>query len=434
MSWRRLFPFVLLFSCVDGFISNYFYPAILPLLYRDFLILLTYFFFIQQEPFWEWVSKLRESLGLFPWLLGILFLLISALQVFNSNLPTLLVGLLGFKVSCLYWFLAPLAYAYATDLKTARKPLSMLFALSVPINFFGLYQFYAGPDFLVDTFGVGFERAIIMTAYDGAMNPEDFFLRIIGTFASSGQYANFLTLNIFVGFSLLLTVRTRRRRWLIIPCILLNSIALLATGSRGALLTLLGMSVIFAVLNPGIRRWFWVGTLVAAGLYFGFQQLGEAVFLRLESIQDVEMISNRTIETTPVMFMDLFNEAPFGKGMGLATGASRYLVGEDSMDTRLIENHPSKLQLETGIGGVLVFYAFVIALLLRWLTAWRVSTHHAIRDLTAPLSAYCLSILLLSFIIGGFDSPPQSVFFWTLVGTLARLSNASVPPSTQKKR
>lgn len=428
MKWKRFFPVILLFSCIDGFISNYFYPAILPLLYRDFLLLFVCLLFFLQEPFAEWLSKFRHRMGPLAWTFGVLFIVICFLQIFNSGVPALSVGLLGFKVSCFYWLLAPLAYAYAADLKTVRRLLLALFCFSIPINLFGLYQFYAGPDFLVDTFGPGFERATIMTAFEGAMDPEDFFLRIIGTFPSSGQYGNFLVMNTFVGFALLLTSRTKRARLFILPCISLNFLAMLATGSRGALLTSMGVVVLFAFLNPDIRRWLWLGTVGAASLYFGFHQLGEAVFLRLQSVQDLEMISNRTVETTPVMFQDLLNEAPLGKGMGLATGASRHLVGEDSMDTRLIENHLSKLQLETGIFGVLVFYAFVIALLLRWLTAWRVSANRAIRDLTAPLSAYCISILLLSFIIGGFDSPPQSVFFWILVGLISRLSEISALP------
>jgi O-antigen ligase len=78
--------------------------------------------------------------------------------------------------------------------------------------------------------------------------------------------------------------------------------------------------------------------------------------------------------------------------------------------------------METGIVGVFFFYGFVLLLILRWIRTWHKLMDEKTFDFVSPISAYCITALLLSFVIGGFDSPTAAVFFWGLVGVVARLS------------
>ena len=206
MLWRRLFPVIFLFTMVDGFISNWLYPARLPLLYRDFLIIGVYGLFISQEPAGQWVSQLRERAGPGAWFLAMSFMVVGLLEVFNPLSPDLLVGLLGLKVLFLYWPLAILAYAYVDSLERARGLAKAIVFFSVPISLFGLYQFRQGPEFLVSTFGPGFERATVMAWIEG-IGPDDSFLRIIGTFPSSGQFGSFIQINAMLCFGLLFSTK-----------------------------------------------------------------------------------------------------------------------------------------------------------------------------------------------------------------------------------
>ncbi len=418
--WQIWFLAILLFSCVDGFLSNWLYPKKLPLLYRDFLVLAVYILFITQEPVRDWIARFRKHLGPLLWFFAFCFLIVGTWQMFNPGVPNLLVGLLGFKVVFFYWPLAVLAFAYADSLDRVRFLIRVIVFLSIFINLFGLYQFWAGPEFLVETFGPGFERATILAHLQNVPNPEDTFLRIIGTFSSSGQYANFLIINAAFCVALMLTASTRVGRLFYLGLILLNFAALLATGSRGGLLTLGFVTLVMSRFCSSFGKTAWVGFAVGLGLYFGFNWLGENVVERFETLRDIDMITQRTVGTTPVMFAQLFKEAPLGQGMGLGSTATRYLLGVGSSGLRLIENHLSKLQLETGILGVIFFYLFVCAFLLRWARRWRIPSDRAFTDLTGPLSAYCVTILALSFIIGGFDSPPQAIFFWALIGLVSR--------------
>ncbi len=421
MSWRRLFPFVFLFTCIDGFISNWLYPAVLPLLYRDFLIIGLYGFFIAQEPVEQWTTQLRKRVGPGAWFLAVSFMAVGLLQVFNPLSAHVLVGLLGLKVLFLYWPLAVLAYAYVDSLERARGLLKAIVLFSVPINLFGLYQFWRGPEFLVSTFGPGFERATIL-AFIEEVASEDSFLRIPGTFASTGQFSSFLLINAIFCLALLFSALEKRERMIVIGCAVLNFLALLATGSRGALIFLMIESGVFALLCRSGRQAVGVALLVGLSLYYGFNWLGDSVISRFESLRDVEMIRDRTWDTTSGMFVDIFDKYPFGRGLGTASQATRHLLGEDSAGWAMVENYLTKLQMETGILGVLLFYLFMGVLSFRWLRHWLKPLEGPTRNLVMALAAYCVTLFVTGGLFGSLDTPPQSVFLWALIGIAARLS------------
>lgn len=427
MSWRKLFPLALLFTCVDGFFANWFYPAKLPLLYRDFLILFVYFLFFTREPVKLWISRLRERMGPQTWLWGLLFLLAGLPQIFNPSLPNIWVGLLGFKVSFFYWPLAILAYAYVDRITKARRLIKMIVFLSIPINLFGLYQFLYGADFLTTTFGPGFERAIQITMFEGSHLLESKNIRVFSTFASSGQYSAFLVVNGALLFALLLTSRKVIQRWFYVSVAILNFVALLASGSRGQVLSLMLCMLPMGLFCANIRKTFRVASVTAISLFIGFSWLGEPVVKRFGTLSDPKIIRERTFVTTPLMFAETFAKHPLGKGLGIGSTAARHLFDQDDTEVHLVENHLSKLQLEMGIFGVIFFYLFSLSLIIRWLKRWRKPADRIAINLAGPLSAYCVTILALSFVIGGFDSPPTSIFFWVLLGIVARLSNWKSP-------
>jgi len=274
------------------------------------------------------------------------------------------------------------------------------------------------------TFGPGFERATIIAHIEGIGVGES-FLRVIGTFASTGQYSSFLLINAMLCFALLFSTE-KKREWLIFGgCTVFNFLALLATGSRAGLLVLWVQVFAFGVLCHRARRTLVVGALVGLSLFYGFKWMGEPVIARYESLSNLEMIRHRTTETTVEMFFDILEEYPLGRGLGTASTASRHLVGEDSSGWSLVENYPSKLQMEVGILGVLLFYLFQVALSFQWLRRWLTPLDGHTFDLVAPLTAYCLTQFITVSLFGSLDSPPGVVFLWALIGIVARLFASS---------
>lgn len=408
------------------------FPRILPLLYRDFLILGVYASFFSHEPAGRWTGRLNKQIGPKAWFFAILFLFIGIMQIFNPLSSGLLVGLLGFKILFFYWPLAILAYAYVENLEKVRQLFKAIVYFSIPINLFGLYQFWRGPAYLVATFGQGFARATV-TAFIPGLTPEESFLRVIGTFASSGQFTTFLLINAMLCFALLFSAHERRERFIYYACATLNFLALLASGSRGGLLVLVLQVILYAILCRHVRRALTVAVLVGLSLYFGFRLLGKEVTARFETVGDIELIRRRTSETTAAMFIEAFEKYPLGRGLGTASQPARHLLGEGSTGYAMVENYPSKMQTETGIFGVAFFYLFLAALSIRWYRIWHRSLRGPFLDMAAPITAYCITQFIISGLFGSLDSAPQAMFLWMFVGLVARIVVLS-KTSQQKAR
>lgn len=420
MNWRRLFPLIFLFSCVDGFISNRLYPAKLPFLLKDIFILVVYlFFFITREPGRHWIFEFKRSIGPGNWYLSISLMLLGMLQIFNRGVPSLEVGILGFKTMFFYWPLAILAYAYIDSLERLERFMKAIVYLSVAICIFGIYQFFQDQDFMVRVFGQGFKRAIIMTG--GASGTQE-FLRVFGTFSSTGAFTQFLVINTMFIFGLLFTARNRPEKSIMVGCLVLNYLTLLATGSRAGLLLLFITAFIFIILCRWLWRTFFIILLLSISLSFGFRYLGKSVLHRFETVKDIEMIKGRTVENTAVIFKMYLEEYPFGRGLGTGSVSSRHLTwGETSLGIQLIENYPSKLQYELGLVGVVLFYLLVFSLIIHWIRHWLKSLDRQTHVFIAALTSFCWAMFFAS-LFAVIDSPPTGIFLWVLVGMVAKLA------------
>lgn len=429
MSWRKLFPIIFLFTCVDGFISNYFYPAKLPFLLKDIFILIVYFLFFITKESQEATREFKKSIGFGIRYLAILLMLLGALQIFNPGVPNVLIGILGFKIMFFYWLLAILAYAYIDSLDSLRHFVKIIVYFSIPICIFGIYQFWQGPQFMLTTFSPGFKRALIMASVSGGA-----FLRVFGTFASSGQFSNFLVINSVFIFGLLFTSKYKFEKSMMIGCLVLNYITMLCTGTRGGLIILFFSVAIFVVLCRWLWRTFFIIFLLIVSFTFGFNYLGKTVLSRFESIKDVKMVRQRTIEVTGYTFRMYLEKFPFGKGLGTASGATRHILEEEFPGEReFIENYPAKLQFELGIIGVALFYLFLLNLTLHWMRHWIKIVDHDIYIFIAVFSSYCWVMFIVS-LFGILDTPPQAIFIWAMAGFCAKLatlhSNDKYPLST----
>jgi len=419
MNWRKLFPIIFLFSLVDGFISNLFYPAQLPFLYKDILIFIVYLlFFVTREPEKRWVSEFRRSVGPGAWYLAIALIFLGLLQIFNPRVPNMFVGMLGFKTMFFYWPLAILAYAYIDSLDSLKRFLRIIVYISIPICIFAIYQFWQGPDFMPRVFGEGFRRAIVIT---GGSRASAGFLRVFGTFASSGQFTQFLVINITFILGLLFSAVKMPEKVMLISCLVLNYITILCTGSRAGLLLLFPTTFLFVILCRWLWRSFFIALLLGISLNFGFNYLGKSVIGRFETVKDIEMVRSRTIETTFGMFGIYLKKYPFGKGMGTATTASRHLFKGRRTNIDFIENYPTKLQCEFGIIGVILFYLLLLSLFIHWLRHWVKLIDRQMYVVMTALTSYCW-VMFAYALFGIIDNPPIGMFLWAEIGIAAKLA------------
>lgn len=404
---------------VDGFISNLLFPAKLPLLYKDIFLGIVYFFFVINEPVGQVVGEFRRRVGTGAWLAACGFFLIAFFQIFNPMAAGLTLGLLGLKVLCFYWPLSVLSYAYVTDLKKARGFLKVIVFSSIPILCFGLYQYIVGPQFLI-AFGPGFNRAIVSTAVEAGGFKT--YFRIIGTFASTGQFSSFLVVNAIFCLALTLSATTRKERLIFSALQFFNFLILLGTGSRGWFTTLLFQILVLVVFSKNLRPTITVLLITGFSLYGGFKWMGGNVLARYGSLLETKMVRMRTLSTTSDSFVDYLNKYPLGKGLGAGSTASRHLgTIEPLFKQQLIENYPAKLQFETGIGGVIVFYLLSLLLILR-IWRWLSAVGEGPYALMQALCAYCMIHFSAVSFFSLLDSPPTPIFLWAVVGILAKLN------------
>ena len=366
--------------------------------------------------------KFKRNIGSGIWFLAMLLMLLGGLQILNPGVPSIEVGILGFKVMFYYWPLAILTFAYVDSLERLRGLIKKIVYFSILICLFGLYQFWQGPDYMVNTFGQGFERAIIVTT-EGVRDKG--FLRVFGTFASTGQFSTFLAINTMFIFALLFTSKNMFERRLLNGCAFLNFITLLATGSRGAFASTCITGFIFLVLCRRFLRRVVFVFILALGFYSGFSYLGRSVVSRFETLKDKEMLKMRTVSITSATFMEYLEKYPLGRGMGTGVSASRHLlggVGEGSSEWQLIENYPAKLQYEMGILGVIIFYLFLINLTIHGIKYWLSPIDPEVYIVSSALSSWLL-IILWTTLFSVIDSPPVGLFLWVVVGMVAKITS-----------
>lgn len=402
---------------IDGFLV-YFFFTFKPMFFaRDIFPALTFLFFMLQEPFRDALNELGRELGILVFFSMAALLTVGILQIYNPESPGLIRGLLGIKLMFLPWLLIPLSYVYFTDIETVENFFKKILIFSIPVNTIGLLQFFLGPGFMIATFGPGFanntQLAHIYSAdYTGAS-----FVRIAGTFASSALYGQFLVFIVIICFVLLYAETKPRWLWLLIMA--QNLFCILGTGSRGALLFLVLMFISFSFMLKRARSVIFGLVLFSATLFAAFLTLGPAVTARFEDAARISGIRARTVETTSKMFMMILDRYPLGKGIGSASQASRHL-GKIQGEYELVENYQSKLQMEVGIVGVILFYALMVFIFARWVE-WR---GQFFEDTKSHLFFCALSAYFGACVVVGVfpDTAPASVFFWSCVGLLPRLA------------
>ncbi len=406
-------------------VSNALYPDRIALLYKDMLIGFVFLFFMFQEDSGHMLHRIREQIGHATFALALFFLFICLGQIFNPHSPGLVLGMLGFKNYFLGWLLLPMAYAYIDNPESVRKFFAIQVLFSIPVNIFGIYQFFAGPEFLVRHFGGAYEGAMFHAAVEGQTT----YTRILGTFASTGQYSNFLQANAMFCFALILTAKTSKDRILWTFCQVLNLLAIMGAGSRGAVV-ILGICLITLGLIAKGKRPFIASALIAGIIfYFGFNWLGHGVADRFKTLKNINMVKERTYETTGGIFIQQLNEYPMGKGLGSASTGARHLQMTMPSKKRqswvLVENFPAKLQVETGIVGVCVFFLFLFLLLSRWRNYWMPYLQFEENQIGLPLSAYVLTNLAVLSFFGILDTPPGYLYLWTVMGMIIKLVDLS---------
>lgn len=410
--WRASVYLFAVYVLVEGFVINTYSLPTLNLL-KDAQLLLIFF-------------RLALSLvarRMFPvphtgWVIPFfMFAVYYLAEIFNPLLPSMLVGLIGARVTLLFFLCFIVGYWFFNDRVQVMRFLRFHNWVSIPISAFGVVQYFTGPDLLL-RISPGFERAIFYA--NDPKNPEaGFYFRTISTFASSAGLSQYLWVAAILSLALMLTSPRPGDKLMARVALLAQACGMLSTGGRGPFI-LLFVSVFLAFwLMRRLRQAFLSATLLLACLLVSMIFLGPVVQARFASIFDLEMIRDRNTALAVGEFEGSMQSPVVGLGAGIGCAAANRL--DPNLAVVGSENQFARMRNEGGLAGLALFLALTVTLFVETLRQARL-LHDPQLQVIGCLAATIPLINILLFPIGQpLDIPPTNFYFWFLLGLLLAL-------------
>lgn len=235
--WRTGVRVALVLVIFEGAIRKWLLPGAQDLIYfaKDVVLLGVYLGYLREAP------RLRHRVPSLP-LLYPLFGVTAGfglLQVFNPNLPSLLVGVLGFKA---YFFYIPLLLVlpatFSSDAEAFRF-LRRYALLTIPVGLLAVAQFFSPQESALNSYARAAAEGPYATTFGASSH-----VRVTATFPYITGYSSYL-----LSTAVLLVTLLSAQRWelwrnrLIYLGLGMTFLGMLMTGSRGPL-------VVFAAIFP----------------------------------------------------------------------------------------------------------------------------------------------------------------------------------------
>ena len=441
-NWRTGFFVFLVWLLFEDLVRKYLGNSTALFFGKDVLALLIYISFFAA------VRRGQEKMFRPPFLLFLsLFVWLGVLQVFNQNSPSILYGLLGFKLYFYYIPLMYVGYALIRNDEDLRKFLVVNAALAGVIASLGIIQAILGHSFLNPTTLAPEIRELGQLDRVTPISNQILSLPT-AVFVSTGRFAMYLILatNLVIGTAGYLLLSTRRSRNLVFVVIGLVGGATLLSGSRGAVVYSGASTLILAVaflwgapwrqrqahrLIKAVRRSFIVAALGLAAILLIFPtEAGSRIAFYTETLSpnsSAYEVSNRSWSYPIANLMGAFTRPNWvlGNGIGTASLGTQYVskaLGQRAPDLWVEEGY-GQLIIEMGIIAPFLWLLWTAALLYYSWGVVRRLRQTRLFPIAFAIFWYAF-LLLYPFTYGGlapYQNFVPNAFLWLLIGVLFRL-------------
>ncbi|MDT5062884.1 MAG: hypothetical protein QOH63_3343 [Acidobacteriota bacterium] len=441
-NWELGIQSLLVVLIIEGAVRKWFLPSSSELVYfyKDFLmvvIVISYLMKGRKSPL-----LIKHELKLFSVTL-VAFALYAVASISNPGLPHPLVGLLGVKAYLLY---VPLAFLVPRMFTSKEKLVAFLkwyLIIALSVAALSAMQFIdSDPNSAINRYAWD-EKTAAATGMDMQVaNFQDSagsnYVRVAGPFS----YLSGLSIYLPTMFALLLGLISQRSiqslpkssRW--IYHIILAAVATTAfmTGSRGAVLDLILIALIFYALASKkdlLRRLRQAAiglVLVGVALTVFFPQAFDALYTRALGGEDqVKEGTGRFEEIYRLPFNEAAYAGAFGYGVGATQNATPVLMSKLSLPfigeqiPIGYEGESGRVMLELGIVGYLLHVFLRLSIFFTLLSAC-----FSIRDIESKsLAVAAFAALIFPLLIGGaVTQHTQNVYQWFLIGIPLAMLNA----------
>lgn len=461
-NWRTGFYFFFGWLIFEDLARKYMHNDLALFFGKDILAALTY------VSLYAAIRKGREKSFRFPFLLPlVIFIWLGAIQIFNSNSPSILYGLLGFKVYFYYVPLLWVGYALIRTDDELRKFLVANVAVGIVIALVGIIQAIVGNSFLNPRVlnpylvGLGDLEKYTPIGSQGFNLPDSIFV-------SAGRFGAYLIVIWILAIGAagyLILQRSRRGQKIVLVSVPILVAAVILSGSRGTLVYAIAFALVMVfgflwgtsrhgsqsrLLVKAIRRSAMVAVLGLAAVLIIFpRQAGTRIAFYTQTLlpqSSAYEVSWRGWGYPAKELADTFNEPNwvFGNGIGVASLGRQYVA-------EILKQPPPALWVEEGF-GVLIIELGILApfLWLLWSGAliyccWKVTRNlrgTRFFPIAFAITWYAFSLLIL-LTWGGlsvYQNYVNNAYLWILVGVLFRLPDLlekttviSVPAKTQTR-
>ncbi len=421
LRWRSSVYVFMVYVIVEGFLINYFTGVPELNLIKDVFVCLLFLV----------PAAFLGSRGIFPiqrmsWIPPFAaFAVVYVAEVFNPHLPNVLVGLVGLRVTLLYFLLVPVAYYFFDSRERVRHFFIFMVLFSIPVAVFGIVQYFKGPEWMI-SMSPGFNRAVFY-AYGLQPRQETIYFRTFSTFVHTGGFSQYLAFVMLICIALWVLPSMRRHRWWIALAFLIQFSAQLTTGGRTPLVLFMVTVAFLVLMQRRSLRIAPVLVLIPALLVGTVTVVGPAFVERYSSVLDLDFVMGRNLPLLTGWLEEAMKTDWAGLGAGYATVAARY-VGQTPLNIGVVENGLAKMRFEAGLPGFILYIVFLLSLAL-----WMVRQVFRVQDRQVRwLSSACAVFLLVNLLtmpLGPvFDSSPANVYIWFFAGFLARAPLLSARP------
>jgi hypothetical protein len=217
---------------------------------KDFIIAATYFSFVMWTRHSGRKDRLRNPIAV-PLALWFIW---SIIQIFNPNLPGLILGPIGLRMSFIYVPLLYLGYHFFATERTLQKFARLVLVVALAVGAVGLGQLLKGPEFLNPK---GMEAmGLVMTSARGT--PETgYFHYLSSVFTNAARFGRFSLVVLAITGGICLYARSTRQQSLFrysLLALLVIFANLLVNGSRALFLVLVAFVLAFVWMTSMSER------------------------------------------------------------------------------------------------------------------------------------------------------------------------------------
>lgn len=391
-----------------------------------------------------WYHKNSLQLTDFPremkrtlFLMTCLALLVLA-HIFNRQLVSYMVGLIGLKVWLFYMPLYVLGYYLITDKSQLIRLSKIFLMLGMIPAIFGIVQaqlIYMGdPGLAYALYGEAASDATQLFArFDTAGGSG--LVRIPSLFTFPLQYSSFLFALLAVCYALYMgSEYFRQKRTIYALALGIITVAIITSGARSVFVLLPGFLVLALLLSgkggqvtKSMTSLFTLIPLALGAIVFFLQSTLET-FLDFALSVVTGYLSPSGDASLVNQFEYALNVTWIGMGPGMNTGQARYAVSGTDVGSYInmlyyagVESLPGKAILEIGVPGLIL-----VVVLFGWII---ISSYRQIGKLQDPLlrgfgvSLFAFLVIVIAWLYKGavLDYDPINVFFWLFAGVLFKL-------------